>query len=174
MTERTCSLHSDLKIRTIRFPTIALLARGLCWLRGLDLNQRPSGYEPDELPDCSTPRYPSSSHVWWRRNGLNSTRCPARSDDLRPAFAGSAAHCKQVVKNCHVQIHILSDVRSANVHGRPGGVLLSHALRRSTIGAEGFHGRVRDGIGCRPLAMTTRPSMHIRRTCALPGIAFLI
>jgi hypothetical protein len=24
--------------------------------RGLDLNQRPSGYEPDELPDCSTPR----------------------------------------------------------------------------------------------------------------------
>ena len=27
------------------------------WLRGLDLNQRPSGYEPDELPGCSTPRY---------------------------------------------------------------------------------------------------------------------
>ncbi len=26
------------------------------WWRGLDLNQRPSGYEPDELPDCSTPR----------------------------------------------------------------------------------------------------------------------
>ncbi len=26
------------------------------WLRGLDLNQRPSGYEPDELPSCSTPR----------------------------------------------------------------------------------------------------------------------
>jgi hypothetical protein len=39
----------------------------------------------------------------------------------------------------------------------PGGDLLSHALRRSTIGAEGFHGRVRDGIGCGPLAMTTRP-----------------
>jgi hypothetical protein len=31
---------------------------------------------------------------------------------------------------------------------RPGGDLLSHALRRSTIGAEAFHGRVRDGIGC--------------------------
>ena len=25
-------------------------------LRGPDLNRRPSGYEPDELPDCSTPR----------------------------------------------------------------------------------------------------------------------
>ncbi len=26
------------------------------WLRGPDLNRQPSGYEPDELPDCSTPR----------------------------------------------------------------------------------------------------------------------
>ena len=26
------------------------------WLRSVDLNHRPSGYEPDELPGCSTPR----------------------------------------------------------------------------------------------------------------------
>ena len=26
------------------------------WLRRADSNHRPSGYEPDELPDCSTPR----------------------------------------------------------------------------------------------------------------------
>src|SRR4029077_16105915 len=42
--------------------------------------------------------------------------------------------------------------------GRPGSDLLSRALRHSTIGAEGFHGRVRNGIGCTPLANATRSS----------------
>ena len=36
---------------------ILLVVDIIFWLRGTDLNRRPSGYEPDELPDCSTPRY---------------------------------------------------------------------------------------------------------------------
>ena len=38
-------------------------------------------------------------------------------------------------------------VRDLSVFGRPGSDLLSQALRPSIIGAKGFNGRVRDGIG---------------------------
>ena len=39
---------------------------------------------------------------------------------------------------------------------KPGSDLLSHALRRSTIGAEDFYFRVRNGIGYGIFAITTR------------------
>ena len=49
-------------------------------------------------------------------------------------------------------------VKRQTVLGRPGSDLLSQVLRLSTIGAEEFNGRVRDGIGFRLLAKTTRPA----------------
>ena len=45
--------------------------------------------------------------------------------------------------------------------GWPGGDRLSRCLSNSTMGAEVFHGRVRDGIGCIILAMTTGPPRRI-------------
>jgi hypothetical protein len=65
------------------------------------LNLRPSGYEPDELPGCSTPRH-----------------------------------------------GIREESFDAGALVRFGGDLLSHVLRRSTIGVAALNGRVRDGIGC--------------------------
>jgi hypothetical protein len=47
--------------------------------RGEDLNLRPSGYEPDELPDCSTPR--RRQHPTWR-----TVRIPRRRSDHRLAL----------------------------------------------------------------------------------------
>ena len=46
---------------------------------------------------------------------------------------------------------------------RSGGDLLSHALRRSTIGATVLNHRVRDGIGCFTRAMTTKPEQRTSR-----------
>ena len=48
-----------------------------------------------------------------------------------------------------------------DVIGRPGSDRLSRVLRHSTIGAEEFNGRVRDGIGFGLLARATRPAKHI-------------
>src|SRR5436305_8362295 len=54
---------------------------------------------------------------------------------------------------------ILVVTRKGNlVLGRPGSDLLSQGLSHSTIGAEEFNGRVRDGIGFKLLARTTRPA----------------
>src|SRR5258707_12915335 len=52
--------------------------------------------------------------------------------------------------------------------GRPGSDLLSRALRHSTIGAESFHGRVRNGIGCSPFATATRSSKR-KEGLKVPG-----
>ena len=43
-------------------------------------------------------------------------------------------------------------VKRTDVLCRPGDDLLSRVLRQSTIGAEAFDGRVRDGIGSDRLA----------------------
>ncbi|CAN0586070.1 unnamed protein product, partial [Ectocarpus sp. 12 AP-2014] len=50
--------------------------------------------------------------------------------------------------DCHIEYLVFS---------RFGGDLLSHVLRRSTIGATALNGRVRNGAGCFARAMTTKP-----------------
>jgi hypothetical protein len=55
----TCSQKLPLK------PAAAQENRSLLesWLRGRDLNPRPSGYEPDELPGCSTPHFENNFDI---------------------------------------------------------------------------------------------------------------
>ena len=56
-----------------------------------------------------------------------------------------------------------------SVLGRPGSDLLFQVLGLSTIGAEDFDGRVRDGIGYRLLAMTTRPAKNGNQESVIGG-----
>ena len=58
MTARSrCSLSGHWFFDCCLTTKIKTALRLFLWLRELDLNQRPSGYEPDELPSCSIPRY---------------------------------------------------------------------------------------------------------------------
>ena len=54
--------------------------------------------------------------------------------------------------HCRLPTAFFSGEEETCVLGRPGDDLLSHVLRQSTIGAEAFDGRVRDGIGSDRLA----------------------
>ncbi len=96
------------------------------WLRGQDLNLRPSGYEPDELPGCSTPR---------------------QNNNAAPCFEAWTPRAVRLVKR--------------DILDRPGNDLLSRVLRHSTISAEKFNGRVRDGIGFWLLAQATGPAKNM-------------
>src|SRR5262250_2586468 len=54
---RGMAASKNSKSRSWAALTVALMRPAFAkWLRGRDLNPRPLGYEPNELPDCSTPR----------------------------------------------------------------------------------------------------------------------
>ena len=66
------------------------------WLRGLDLNQRPSGYEPDELPGCSTPRH----QVRKPEPTKYSVRSNAKGRSKRPLPPKHGGRSKEKIKTC--------------------------------------------------------------------------
>ena len=57
---------------------------------------RPPGYEPDELPSCSTPRYSISRASWCRKPGSNRYDTHVSRDFKSRASANSAIPAKPI------------------------------------------------------------------------------
>jgi hypothetical protein len=85
------------------------------WLRGVDLNHRPLGYEPNELPDCSTPHFHDS-------NGAERRQFSSLEVGIRPRFPDE--NCRRdkrltpggrgVAKRFRKKYIFLSEIEPAN------------------------------------------------------------
>ena len=67
LTDAMVSVEGE-AMRPVTWVTIEEVASGEWGIAGKalhtgDINLRPSGYEPDELPDCSTPRRSGTGHT---------------------------------------------------------------------------------------------------------------
>eukprot|EP01036_Dinobryon_divergens_P038994 gene38994-51284_t len=105
---------------------------------------------------------------------LRATR-PARRQDGRASFIGQSrcAHVVHGMRELATSPRVCNQARIEKMRilvagarfelttFRPGDDLLSQVLRHSTIGAEEFNGRVRDGIGFGLLARATRPAKDL-------------
>src|SRR5262249_42035659 len=99
------------------------------------------------------PRQDLSSLKCWRIPSLRTDHAGSRSE---PPQVRSQNKTPPLARRDGASL-IVTGKEEFLVLGRPGSDLLSQGLSHSTIGAEEFNGRVRDGIGFMLLARTTRP-----------------
>ena len=125
------------------------------------------------------PNHPEPHSVHYPKRTLSIPLYQQQGSQARPLLRLNVfcfSKCKQPRKNARLFGSILSLYRDW-LFSRFGGDLLSHVLRRSTIGVPDLNGRVRDGIGCLSGAMTTKPrkkpALNIRmsKLSSVPGVA---
>jgi hypothetical protein len=113
------------------------------WLRGWDLNPRPSGYEPDELPGCSTPRF--VRNLLWpgfanaqldlrtfsmRRTGYSEVRFGLAGRSLHRSCARGSITRSRIVTFCgRVNMKTIASATSSEVRPVPASVLFFISAR---------------------------------------------
>ena len=100
------------------------------WLRGVDLNHRPLGYEPNELPDCSTPQFDHNNGVWGRQT--DTPRNEKATNTSLPKRR-TAAHLRVALRHFQSQFVWMADLDSLNAKVRPSMPLPVYPLQISGI-----------------------------------------
>ena len=131
------------------------------------MNLRPSGYEPDELPDCSIPRH------WCRGSESNRYECLHSQDFKSCASASFATPAKLALRvgfepttyRLTAGCSTIELPKNTGLTPRGSSLVRQYPTfpsryQPSIIGAWRLNFRVRYGYGWDPPAMVTGPTTH--------------
>jgi hypothetical protein len=125
------------------------------WLRGRDLNPRPLGYEPNELPDCSTPRQgqtiPQKSPISARSPETQRFQIRNRKSEIRNSLVG--------LGRVELPTSRLSGVRSNQLSYRPPVSLAPLTQKRATL-----------HFGVRSVITVDAPEGRVASVAKMPAI----
>ena len=140
------SAHAAASTRFIASARRRTISASTCSVSRISIRRRCRCARPKALA-CPSSILTRDGHGQDHAKPANAAKVPRHQHKQKRRLPKEAAFCISNIERGAIL-----------VLGRPGSDLLSQGLSHSTIGAEAFNGRVRDGIGLRRFAKTTRPA----------------